>query len=229
MKNYVIAIDGPASAGKGTVARLVAEKLKFLYVDTGAMYRVITLKALKNNILMDDENGLLKMAQTTSIELIPGDNKYMVRVDGKDVSDEIRTEEVSKNTHFIASILKIREVLWEMQRAYRKNHNIVMEGRDIGSIVFPDAEIKIYLDAGIEERVKRRYRQLKESGLHVDVETIKKSLIERDEKDKNRTISPLKKLPEAVYIDSTKMTIEEEARKIVNLALKKIKQYQDFL
>ncbi|MCL5408999.1 MAG: (d)CMP kinase [Candidatus Omnitrophica bacterium] len=217
MKHYVIAIDGPASAGKGTVARLVAERLKFLYVDTGAMYRAITLKALKENIPLDDETTLIKMAKETSIELIFNNNKYKVMTDGKDVSEEIRTEQVSQKTHFIASILKIREILWEMQRAYRKNYNLVMEGRDIGSIVFPDAEIKIYLDADIEERAKRRYKQLKENGHQVDIETVKKSLIERDEKDKNRTISPLKKLSESIYIDTTKMTIAQEVQQIVNI------------
>ncbi len=223
MKHSVIAIDGPASAGKGTIAKLVAEKLKFLYVDTGAMYRAFTLKALKKKIPLDDENSLVNMVKTTSIELFTDDNKYKVILDGEDISEEIRTEEVSKKTHFIASILKIREILWQIQREYRKSYDIVMEGRDIGSIVFPDAEIKIYLDADIEERVRRRYIQLKESGQTTNKEAVKKSLIERDEKDKNRRISPLIKLPDTIYMDSTKMTIEEEVREIVRLALKTLK------
>ena len=221
MKNFVIAIDGPAGAGKSTVAKIVAEKLGFLYVDTGAMYRALTLKAMKKNIDFRNKEKLIKMVENTDMKLYQ-DTKYRVILDGEDVSEEIRKEEVSKNTHYIASILEIREILWKMQRNFRETCKIVMEGRDIGSKVFPDAQLKIYLDASVEERAKRRYLQLKEKGEAADIEEIKKEVIERDKKDKNRKIAPLVKLPDAIYLDTTNLTIEEVVEKIINLYHQKL-------
>ena len=221
MKNFVIAIDGPAGAGKSTVAKIVAEKLGFLYVDTGAMYRALTLKAMKKNIDFRNKEELIKMAENTDLKLYQ-DTKYRVILDGEDVSEEIRKEEVSKNTHFVASIFEIREILWKMQRSFRETSNIVMEGRDIGSKVFPDAQLKIYLDASVEERAKRRYLQLKEKGEIADIEEIKKEVIERDKKDRNRKIAPLVKLPDAVYLDTTNLTIQEVVERIINLYHQKL-------
>ena len=216
MKKFVIAIDGPAGAGKSTVAKLVAKKLGFLYVDTGAMYRALTLKAINEKIPFSDEKKLIEMARNTSIEL-QDDTNYKVFLDGKDVSTAIRTEEVSKGTQFIASILPIREILWKMQRDLRERYNIVMEGRDIGSKVFPDAQLKIFLDASVNERAKRRYLQLKEMGIEGDLKMIEKEILDRDEKDRKRSISPLVQLPDAVYIDTTGMTIPQVVESIVNL------------
>lgn len=217
MKKFVIAIDGPAGAGKSTVAKLVAKQLGFLYVDTGAMYRALTLKAINEHIPFTDENKLIEMAKNTHIELQDDENNYRVFLDGKDVSKEIRTEEVSKGTHFIASILPIREILWKMQREMRERYNIVMEGRDIGSKVFPDAQLKIFLDASVEERARRRYLQLKEMGIENDIKDIEKEIKERDEKDKARSISPLVKTPDAFYIDTTGMSIQQVVEKIISL------------
>lgn len=223
-KNFVIAIDGPAGAGKSTVAKLVAKRLGFLYVDTGAMYRALTLKALKFKLDLNDKSSLIEMAKKSKIELIQNDDCYRVFINGEEITKEIRKEEVSKNSHFIASIPEIRKILWNMQRMYRENHNIVMEGRDIGTIVFPDAQIKIYLDASVEERVKRRYLQLKQQNLDVDIETLKKEILLRDERDKNRKIAPLIKHPEALVIDTTNLTIEQVVNIIIELYRKQIKE-----
>jgi len=221
-KHFVIAIDGPAGAGKSTVAKIVAERLGFLYVDTGAMYRALTLKALQKKCDFNNRNDLISMARKTRIELLNDNGHYKVMVDGEDVTDEIRTEEVSKNSHFIASIPEIREILWNMQRAYRESHNIVMEGRDIGTVVFPDAQVKIYLDASVEERAKRRYLQLKQQNMGIDIDKLKEEIILRDERDRKREIAPLLKHPEAVVIDSTNMTVEQEVSIIIDLYRKKI-------
>jgi len=216
-KKFVIAIDGPAGSGKSTVAKLTAEKLGFLYVDTGAMYRALTLKAINEKIPFSDAIGLTAMAQAARIKLISGNSKYTVFLDGKDVSDAIRTEEVSKGTQYVASILPIREILWKKQRDFRESHDIVMEGRDIGSKVFPDAQLKVFLDATAEERAKRRYLQLKEMGIERDIKEIEKDILQRDEKDRQRNISPLVKLPDAVYIDTTSLTIPQVVEKIITL------------
>ncbi|HOK56872.1 MAG TPA: (d)CMP kinase [bacterium] len=228
MKNFVIAIDGPAGAGKSTVAKIIAKKLNFLYVDTGAMYRALTLKAMKEKIPWEDTEKIVEMAKNTKIELYNDSDRYKVFVDGEDVSDEIRKEDVSKNTSYIASMLKIREILWDMQRKYREKNNIVMEGRDIGSKVFPDAQLKIYLDASVDERAKRRYLQLKQMGIEEDIEKIKKEIIERDEKDKNRKIAPLVKQDDYFYIDTTNLTIDEVVQKIISLyeTKKQLSMYQ---
>ena len=217
MKHIAVAIDGPAGAGKSTVAKRVADRLKFLYVDTGAMYRAITLKAMRCRIPFNHKEILVEMTEQTSLLLGGNINNYQVIMDGCDVSNEIRTEEVSRNTHFTASIREIREILWKMQRTYRETFNIVMEGRDIGSVVFPDAEVKIFLDASVEERAKRRYLQLKDQGIEADLEKIQADIAERDRKDTLRQIAPLVKLPDSVYINSTGMTIEEEVDRIVQL------------
>ncbi|NLG11847.1 MAG: (d)CMP kinase [Elusimicrobia bacterium] len=217
MKRFVIAIDGPAGAGKSTVAKLTAKKLGFLYVDTGAMYRALTYKAIQKNIPFDDDTNLIEMAQNTAIELQDNQTEYKVLLDGRNVTHEIRTEEVSKGTQFIASLLPIREILWKMQRALREKHNIVMEGRDIGTKVFPDAQLKIFVDATAEERAKRRYLQLKEMGINGDIDTIEREIKERDERDRHRSISPLIKDSDAFYIDTTGITIRQVVAKIEDL------------
>lgn len=222
MKKFVIAIDGPAGAGKSTVAKLTAQKLGFLYVDTGAMYRALTLKAIQKNIPFQDKDNLIKMAKNTAIELQDNKTEYRVLLDGKEISRDIRTEEVSEGTHFIASILAIREILWEMQRNLREKHDIVMEGRDIGSKVFPDAQLKIFLDASVKERAKRRYLQLKEMGIEGDINIIEQEINKRDEKDRQRSISPLQQHPDAFYIDTTGITIHQVVEKIEALYKKTV-------
>ncbi|MCM8758682.1 MAG: (d)CMP kinase [Candidatus Omnitrophica bacterium] len=223
-KHFVIAIDGPAGAGKSTVAKMVAEKLGFLYVDTGAMYRALTFKALKQKLDLKNKKELIDMAKKSTIELLQVKGSYKVFLDGQDVTEEIRTEEISKNSHFVACIPEIRELLWNIQRSYREHNDIVMEGRDIGTIVFPDAQLKIFLDASIEERTKRRHSQLKQQGIDIDIETLRQEIIKRDEKDSKRDIAPLKKHPNAIVIDTTNMTIEEEVTLIIDLYKKIAKE-----
>lgn len=220
----MIAIDGPAGAGKSTVAKMVAEKLGFLYVDTGAMYRALTFKALKQKLDLKNKKELIDMAKKSTIELLQVKGSYKVFLDGQDVTEEIRTEEISKNSHFVACIPEIRELLWNIQRSYREHNDIVMEGRDIGTIVFPDAQLKIFLDASIEERTKRRHSQLKQQGIDIDIETLRQEIIKRDEKDSKRDIAPLKKHPNAIVIDTTNMTIEEEVTLIIDLYKKIAKE-----
>jgi|LSQX01.1.fsa_nt_gb cytidylate kinase len=220
MKNLVIAIDGPAGSGKSTVAKALAEKLGFMYVDTGAMYRALTFNAIRKNIPLTDVDRLVDMSKNAvmSFRIVKGKNRIFLN--GEDVSDFIRTEEISKLTHHIASILTIREILWRLQRELRKDHNIVMEGRDIGSKVFPDAQIKIFLDASIKERAIRRYKQLKEMGIEGDINCIETDIRQRDKNDEERDIAPLVKLPDSHIVDTTGMEATQVADKIVSMIQK---------
>ena len=211
--NFIIAIDGPAGSGKSTVSRITAEKLNYLYIDTGAMYRALTWKALRKKLDLIDEDSLIKLARRTSIRL-KKDRK--VFVDDIDVTTEIRSPEVTNNVSFIASVPDIRECMVAQQRKLGKEGRVVLEGRDIGTIVFPDADRKIYLDAEIEERTKRRYKELKEKGFEVNIDEIEKELRLRDEKDKGRKVAPLRVADGAVTIDTTNMSIDEVVQKVLS-------------
>ncbi len=219
IKPKVIAIDGPAGSGKSTVAREVAEMLGFIYLDTGAMYRAVTLKAFKKGINLEDEQALIKMAQETNIEIKLSDDKTMkVFLDGEDVTKAIRTSEVTNSVSFIARIAGLREIMVCLQRKFGENNNIVVEGRDIGTVVFPNAYKKFYLDADFKVRAKRRFKELVEVDSGVKEVEIQRDLIERDTKDLTRKVAPLKKAEDAVFIDTTNLTIEE----VVNEVLKRI-------
>jgi cytidylate kinase len=218
MKKYIVAIDGPAGAGKSTVSKSVAKKLGYLYIDTGAMYRAIALKALRNNIGFDKKDELIKMAAKTRIELkVPKDKNALLDIfmDGADVTGAIRTGEVSQGASKVSAIAEIRKLLQEKQREIGKNGGVVMEGRDIGTAVFPNAEFKFYMDASVKERAMRRYKELKAKGEDVSLEVIEKEIEERDYRDKNRKADPLTKAPDAIYIDSTGLSIEESADVLV--------------
>jgi len=214
-KHFVIAIDGPAGAGKSTIAKRVANELGFLYVDSGAMYRAVTLKAMRKGVPFDDKSALIACARRATIELLQAPDGCKVLLDGEDVGNAIRTEDVSKNTGPVASTLEIREILWDMQRNYRKEHDIVMEGRDIGSKVFPDAQMKIFLDASVAERAQRRFLQLQQQGLPADLAGIEQEIAARDERDRQRSIAPLLRLPDARYLDTTGLTMDDEVARIV--------------
>jgi|LSQX01.1.fsa_nt_gb cytidylate kinase len=216
-QNLVISIDGPAGSGKSTISKIVAEKLGFMYVDTGAMYRALTFEAVRQGIPLEDVKGLIKMSEDAKIEFRISAGKNRVFLNGEDVTNSIRSEKISKLTHYLASILEIREILWHTQRELRKENNLVMEGRDIGTKVFPDAQVKIFLEANVKERARRRYLQLKEMGIETDINKIEEEIELRDAKDKSREIAPLKQSPDSYLIDSSDMTIPQVVDKIISI------------
>ena len=221
-KGLVIAIDGPVGAGKSTVAKLVAQKLGYLYVDTGAMYRAVALKALRLGMDINDPIVMAMLAEATDIQLRQQDDgSVRVFLDGEDVTEAIRTPEVSEASSIVSAHEGVRKVLAERQKAMAELGGVVMEGRDIQTVISPDAEVKIFLTASLEERAKRKWLELQQKGISVSYEEVLYEVKERDERDKSRAIAPLRKAPDAVEIDTTKMTPEEVADKIVELACKR--------
>ena len=206
----VVAIDGPAGSGKGTVAKIIAEECNLVYIDTGAMYRAIAYATLKNNINIADEEKIISLAQKSKIEFIDG----KTFLNGEDVSKAIRTMEVTKIVSPISSIIKLREILVEMQREMAGTLNVIMEGRDITTVVLPNANYKIYLDASEEERANRRFKENKEKGMDVSYDEILENIKARDYNDMHKPVGALIRTDEQIYIDSTNMTIDEVVSKI---------------
>jgi cytidylate kinase len=219
-KQIKIAIDGPAASGKSTTARLVARKLDYLYIDSGAMYRAVTLKALRMNIPVDDFPKVAEVANKISIEFNQNNSRTEVLMDGEDVSEAIRTPSVTNNIGPVAANPRVREILVVKQRALGKEGGVVMDGRDITTVVFPDAELKVFMQASAEERARRRVKELLEKGIEADFDKILQAIIERDNNDFSRAHGPLKKIAGAVVIDTTQLTIEEQVEKIYRLATK---------
>ncbi|HAS92960.1 MAG TPA: (d)CMP kinase [Sedimentibacter sp.] len=205
----IIAIDGPSGAGKSTVARLLSKKLGYEYIDTGAMYRALAYKAYKQNIDINEAN-IAELLETTNITY--NDNK--VFLDGENVENLIRNEEISTAASKISSLKIVREKMVEIQRKIAKNKNVVLEGRDIGTIVFPDAEHKFFITASLEERAKRRYEQLKLNNIKADYTNVINDMIKRDENDSTRKFSPLKPAEDAILIDTTNMDLNEVTKTI---------------
>ncbi|MBN2412067.1 (d)CMP kinase [candidate division KSB1 bacterium] len=218
-KKICIAIDGPAGSGKSTTAKLVAERLGYLHLDTGAMYRAVTLNVLQNNIDIYDENKVVEIARMSDIKLEKSDNVLKVYLNGTDVSQEIRTPQVTKSIAPIAANPRVREILVAKQRQVMKNGGVVAEGRDIGSNVCPNAELKIFLVASIEERAKRRYKELTEKGIQVDMDELIADIKLRDSHDTGRKANPLKQAQDAVLLDTSNLTIAQQVDFVIRKAL----------
>lgn len=209
-----IAIDGPAGAGKSTISKKVADILNIEYVDTGAMFRAITLKVLDNGIDIEDENAIIEILPNTDIDFL-NNNIYL---DGKNVNKQIRENKISQNASYIAKISKVRKKLLEIQRNIAISKSVIMDGRDIGTVVLPNAKYKFYLTASVDERANRRYKELLEKNVqNITLEGIKEDIIKRDAIDSNREEAPLKQAEDAILLDTTRLNIDETIKKIVDI------------
>ncbi len=220
-KKVVIAIDGPAGSGKSTIARLVAKKLKFLYIDSGAIYRAYTLQYLREGINLEDQGVLVEFLERATVNLKNGENGVLIFVNREDVTKEIRSAEVTANVSSISENKSIREVVTRKLRSEAEHNSLVMDGRDIGTVVFPDAELKVFLTASIEERARRRKDDLKSAGVETDLEKIKDDIQKRDKHDSERNLAPLRTPDDAILLDTTNLAIDECVDFIVKEVLKK--------
>jgi len=220
-----IAIDGPAAAGKSTVAKIIAEKLGYIYIDTGAMYRALTLKALHKNIKLEDENAILDLLINSEITLKQSNEGQLVYIDGSDVTKEIRFQHVTTKVSHVAKLASIRKEMVNRQQHMAKERGVVMDGRDIGTHVLPDAEVKIFLIASVEERAKRRYEENIKKGIASNMEELKTEIEVRDKIDSSREVSPLIKASDAIEVDTTSLSIYEVAEQIL-LEVEKYKNKQ---
>lgn len=218
VKKILIAIDGPAGSGKSTTAKLVAQKLGYIYLDTGAMYRAITLKVLISGVDPSDEEEIVRLTEKSSISFDDNGGKVRVILDGSDVTEKIRAEEITKTVSLISSYPGVRKILVEKQREIGSRKGCVVDGRDIGTVVFPHADLKFFMVADIMERARRRQAELSESGTELPIVQVVNELKVRDMKDSTREASPLKKADDAIEIDTTNLTIEEQVAKILNYA-----------
>jgi len=226
-RKLAITIDGPSASGKSTTARAVAEKLGYLHVDTGAMYRALALKALREEFDVQDDACVQDFLDGSSVDCVMKGGSLRVLLDGKDVTDEIRTSEVSAKSSEIAAVPAVRRWMVTRQRALGGAGGVVMEGRDIGTVVLPEADLKIYLDASSDERAKRRWLEDKESGTAKPVAEVKRQLVERDRRDMTRRHSPLEPAVDAVRIDTTSLTIEEQVSRVLEEAERVLAESKD--
>ena len=219
--SFVVAIDGPAGAGKGTITKQVAEKLNLVNVDTGATFRCVALNMIKENVGLDEEEKIEKILEKINIEMKSNGEIFL---NGENVTKKIRENDVNNFVSPVSTIQIVRNKLLEIQRKIAEGKDVIMEGRDIGTTVFPNADVKIYLDATPEERAKRRMLQNKEKGIETSYEEVLENIKDRDKRDSTRKVSPLKKAEDAIYIDSSDMTIDEVVNKVITLIKEKYKK-----
>ena len=219
--SFIVAIDGPAGSGKGTITKLVGKKMNLENIDTGAMYRCVSLDMIRKNIKLNEIDKIESLLKTINIKLKKDNGIDKFYLNGEDVTKLIRTKEVNEIVSQVSHILIVREAMVNFQRNIARDLNIIMEGRDIGTNVFPNADVKIYLDASAEERARRRVRQNEEAGISSNYEEILENIKFRDNNDKTSKVAPLKQAEDAIYVDTTNMNIEEVVEKIINIIEKK--------
>lgn len=223
MKKFAVAVDGPAGSGKSTVAKEIAKALGILYIDTGAMYRTVGMACLKKGIDPADEGAVVASLDDLDMKIFPEAGGQRILLDGEDITSRIRTEEIGKAASSVAAYQKVREKLVEIQQGHAKEQSVIMDGRDIGTKVLPDAEVKIYLDASVEERAKRRVGELEAQGKTADLEIIREEIAQRDYQDMHRENSPLCRAEDAVNVDTTGLDIPAVTEKLLALIAEKTK------
>jgi cytidylate kinase len=216
-RELIIAIDGPAASGKSTTAREVARRLKYVYIDSGAMYRAVTLKALQENISVKDMERVAELAEKLQLEFGRNDLKTIIFMDGINVSEEIRAPEIDRSISPVAANPAVRKIMVKKQQMMGKYGGVVMDGRDIGTVVFPKADLKIFMIASVKERAVRRKKEMEQKGVQLDIDKVVTDIEYRDQQDQNRVFGPLKKANDAVEINTTRLTIEEQITKILEL------------
>ena len=215
--SFVVAIDGPAGSGKGTVTKLVGKKMGLINIDTGAMYRCVTLECLNRNIKTNEIEKISKILDNIDIKLKKENDRELVFLNGEDVTEQIRLSKVNENVAQFAAIKIVRDKITPLQRQMGNTEDIIMEGRDIGTVVFPNADVKIFLDCSVEERAKRRYKQNKEKGINQTYEEVLENIKERHKLETERDIAPFVKAEDAIYIDSTNLNIEQVVEEIIKI------------
>lgn len=212
--SFIVAIDGPAGTGKGTITKILAKEMGLVNIDTGATYRCVALYAIRNNIKLEEKDKIIDSLKNIHIDMKNEDGEQTIFLNGEDVSKEIRSKEVTKIVSQVSSIKEVRFAMVDVQRKLAEGKDVIMEGRDITTYVFPNADVKIYLDADENERAKRRYKEMQEKGIEMTYEEVLKNIQIRDKNDKEKEIGALKIAEDAIYVDTTNLSIEEEKEKV---------------